>query len=220
MEGSTRPRRRSMTDAFFFVRNPDAANVARGDLVSMLEEMRQREAHLDGFASSLPKLSESDLAALGHSDSTCPICLTSLLAILSEEEMASVMDSPAHPVEELGVTRLAQTCGHIFCRKDIRGWLFQGNTTCPTCRTPFIEPPAASTASSDGGEGGATGSGPGLGAMPPEASLAAFMDLQYDIAHAFGVMHPDGRAGGREAGGESTRADYDDDRSEFSSMYS
>lgn len=58
------------------------------------------------------------------------------------------MDSPAHPVEELGVTRLVRTCGHIFCRKElsitvdlqplrtplticlsrrsIRGWLYQG----------------------------------------------------------------------------------------------
>ncbi len=31
------------------------------------------------------------------------------------------MESPAHPVEELGVTRLAQTCGHIFCRKELSG---------------------------------------------------------------------------------------------------
>ena len=52
-------------------------------------------------------------------DSNCPICLTSLLAILAEEETAVAMDSPAHPIEELGVTRLAQTCGHIFCRKEL-----------------------------------------------------------------------------------------------------
>ena len=49
----------------------------------------------------------------------CPICLTSLHAILAEEETATAMDSPAHPVEELGVTRLVQTCGHIFCRKEL-----------------------------------------------------------------------------------------------------
>ena len=49
----------------------------------------------------------------------CPICLTSLLVILAEEETASAMDSPAHPAEELGVTRLAETCGHIFCRKEL-----------------------------------------------------------------------------------------------------
>ena len=33
------------------------------------------------------------------------------------------MDSPAHPIEELGVTRLAQTCGHIFCRKELSVFL-------------------------------------------------------------------------------------------------
>ena len=31
----------------------------------------------------------------------CPICLTSLHAILAAEETATAMDSPAHPVEEL-----------------------------------------------------------------------------------------------------------------------
>ena len=34
------PRRRSMTDAFFYFCNPDAANAARGDLINMVEEMR------------------------------------------------------------------------------------------------------------------------------------------------------------------------------------
>lgn len=29
------------------------------------------------------------------------------------------MDSPAHPVEDLGVTRLVSTCGHLFCRKEL-----------------------------------------------------------------------------------------------------
>lgn len=52
-------------------------------------------------------------------DSVCPICLTSLHAILAEEETAIAMESPAHPIEELGVTRLSQTCGHIFCRKEL-----------------------------------------------------------------------------------------------------
>ncbi|OCH91846.1 hypothetical protein OBBRIDRAFT_791822 [Obba rivulosa] len=48
------------------------------------------------------------------------------------------MDSPAHPSEELGVTRLDQTCGHLFCRKDIRNWMREGRSTCPTCRRPFL----------------------------------------------------------------------------------
>ena len=39
-------------------------------------------------------------------------------ASLAEEEMAQAMDSPAQPAEGLGVTRLTDTCGHIFCRKE------------------------------------------------------------------------------------------------------
>jgi hypothetical protein len=48
----------------------------------------------------------------------CPICFTPLLAILAEEEMAQAMDSPAYAAGDLGVTRIAKTCGHIFCRKE------------------------------------------------------------------------------------------------------
>lgn len=51
-------------------------------------------------------------------DSSCPICLNSLLTIVTEEEMALAMDSPATPVQSLGVTKL-ETCGHIFCRKEL-----------------------------------------------------------------------------------------------------
>jgi predicted transporter len=49
-------------------------------------------------------------------DSMCPICLTSFLALLSEEETAIALDSPAHPVEELGVTKLK--CAHVICRRE------------------------------------------------------------------------------------------------------
>jgi hypothetical protein len=52
-------------------------------------------------------------------DGVCPICFNSLLAILAEEETAHAMDSPAHAIEELGVTKLQKTCGHIFCRKEL-----------------------------------------------------------------------------------------------------
>lgn len=43
------------------------------------------------------------------------------MALVAEEEIAIAMDSPAHPVEELGVTRLAQPwqCGHLFCRREL-----------------------------------------------------------------------------------------------------
>lgn len=59
------------------------------------------------------------------SDSTCPVCITPFPAILAEEEMALVMESPAHAFEEMGVTRLwidsrdegERGCGHLFCRR-------------------------------------------------------------------------------------------------------
>lgn len=51
-------------------------------------------------------------------DSSCSICMNTFRASLAEEEMAQAMDSPAQPAEELGVTRLINTCGHIFCRKE------------------------------------------------------------------------------------------------------
>jgi hypothetical protein len=53
-------------------------------------------------------------------DNACPICIVPFLALIAEEEMARAMDSPAQPVEELGVTRLVGDgrCGHVFCRKE------------------------------------------------------------------------------------------------------
>ncbi|KAG1770083.1 hypothetical protein EDD22DRAFT_867606 [Suillus occidentalis] len=87
---------------------------------------------------SLPKISETELKDLGHSESVCPICFNTFVAILAEEEMALVMDSPAHPVEELGVTRLHETCGHMFCRRDITKWIREGRESCPTCRRAFL----------------------------------------------------------------------------------
>jgi hypothetical protein len=96
-------------------------------------------AALKKLISELPSMSEQELAAAGelgtsatshllrvpckaftihHStDSACPICFVPFSAILAEHEMAAAMDSPAHPIEELGITKLSKTCGHIFCRK-------------------------------------------------------------------------------------------------------
>ena len=45
--------------------------------------------------------------------------MNTFLASLAEEEMARAMDSPAQPAEDLGVTRLIDTCGHAFCRKEL-----------------------------------------------------------------------------------------------------
>ncbi|KAF9058150.1 hypothetical protein BJ165DRAFT_1398288 [Panaeolus papilionaceus] len=91
---------------------------------------------------SLPLLTETQLRELNQHDSSCPICLTSYLAILAESEMAEAMDSPAHPIEELGVTRLSQSwqCGHMFCRRDITKWIHSGNDSCPLCRRLLVDP--------------------------------------------------------------------------------
>lgn len=45
--------------------------------------------------------------------------MNTFLAALAEEEIAFAMDSPAQPIEDRGVTRLAETCGHAFCRKEL-----------------------------------------------------------------------------------------------------
>lgn len=53
----------------------------------------------------------------------CPVCFVPFLAVLAEEEMAHAMDSPAHASADLGVTRIAGTCGHLFCRKELSSLL-------------------------------------------------------------------------------------------------
>ena len=100
---------------------------------------------LKKLVSELPSMSEQELAAVGELgtsatphllnpperlrfpwyppsaasiDSVCPICFIPFTAILAEHEMAAAMESPAHPIEELGITKLSKTCGHIFCRKE------------------------------------------------------------------------------------------------------
>lgn len=113
-------------------------------LRAMLEQDSLGRSHhpshkrIQELITSLPKISETELKDLGHSESVCPICFNTFLAILAEEEMALVMDSPAHPVEELGVTRLHETCGHMFCRRDITKWIQDGRESCPTCRRAFL----------------------------------------------------------------------------------
>ncbi|KAF9055113.1 hypothetical protein BDZ89DRAFT_1055727 [Hymenopellis radicata] len=89
----------------------------------------------------LPRLTEKQVIELGQKDAICPICLTPLMALLAEEEMAIAMDSPAHPIEELGVARLAQKyqCGHLFCRRDISRWIHDSHDSCPTCRRALLE---------------------------------------------------------------------------------
>ncbi|KAJ7591105.1 hypothetical protein C8J56DRAFT_552958 [Mycena floridula] len=108
-----------------------------------LEEMQQ-------ITRNLHPLDEAEIISLGHKESVCPICFTSLLALVAQEEMALAMDSPAHPVEELGVTRLAKPwqCGHIFCRRDISRWVAEGHSSCPMCRGTLLPALTSQEASS------------------------------------------------------------------------
>ncbi|KAK7049555.1 hypothetical protein VNI00_005586 [Paramarasmius palmivorus] len=132
----------SLPSILDFPTNPDEIRelvtefLASNQQPGALSYQRQRE-----IISGLPRLQEKQIHDLGHQDSVCPVCFTSLLAIIAEEEMAIAMDSPAHPIEELGVTRLSQPwqCGHIFCRKDISRWILDGHDSCPTCRRRLVE---------------------------------------------------------------------------------
>ncbi|KZT12050.1 uncharacterized protein LAESUDRAFT_720020 [Laetiporus sulphureus 93-53] len=135
----SRPRSRSMTD---LASAPAGMSASLARATGLFDHMQRiaadEQRRQEAFANSLPKLTHRDLEQLGQADSPCPICLNPLLTILDEEETALALDSPAHPIEELGVTRLVESCGHVFCRKDIRNWMREGQTTCPTCRRPFL----------------------------------------------------------------------------------
>ncbi|KAA1466456.1 hypothetical protein DENSPDRAFT_34612 [Dentipellis sp. KUC8613] len=101
------------------------------DMVTVMQRRhgegdRLTSPQIQRLIDELPRLTEEDLEANGQYDGSCPICMNTYLAALAEEEMSQVMDSPAHPVENLGVTRLAKTCGHIFCRKDLLTWIRDG----------------------------------------------------------------------------------------------
>lgn len=94
---------------------------------------------IEAVTGRLPRLTEADLELIGHRDSSCSICMTTFLASLAAEETAGAMESPAQPVDDLGVTRLADTCGHLFCRKDLLTWIRDGNSSCPICRARLIK---------------------------------------------------------------------------------
>jgi len=122
------------------------------DLRSWMEELTNSPAGQLSLAQiktalgDLQRVDEKSIVELGDSDSLCPICLTPYNVILSEEEVALAMDSPAHPIEELGIARLAQSwqCGHIFCRRDISKWISSGHDSCPICRRQFLQQQSSS----------------------------------------------------------------------------
>ncbi|CAE6426804.1 unnamed protein product [Rhizoctonia solani] len=91
----------------------------------------EREFFIRGLAS----IPEKDVAR----DDTCAICQETFLAIIATQEMASVMETPGLPEEDMGVVQLPG-CGHRFCRKDIATWVYSSHSTCPACRNEFLPP--------------------------------------------------------------------------------
>jgi len=187
------------------------------------------------LSSSLPRLTEQELVKLGHggNDSTCPVCITAFPAIIAEEEMSQAMDSPAHAFEEMGVTRVwfadrdegKRGCGHVFCRRCLSKWIGGGHDTCPSCRhalLPESPPNAAATTATD----------PNPSNAEEEAALRQFQeqmrslrtvlestsaqnpDFERQFSQMFGAQGVFGRP---QAGATLER---DDDRSDFSGMYS
>ncbi|KAJ7228699.1 hypothetical protein GGX14DRAFT_346929, partial [Mycena pura] len=177
--------------------------------------------------SSLPRLTEREVRELGHHgrycstplhrvayqllDSLCPICFTPFTAILAEEESAMAMDSPAYPVDELGVTKLAETwqCGHLFCRKDISKWIRGGHGSCPMCRRSLLESGSDTPAENTTNDG--------------EAQLLAQIQTYMQELHSNGAVAYVDHDGEFRGFGEplyTPSEGYNDDRSEFTGMYS
>lgn len=157
---------------------------------------------IQGLLENLPRLTEKELVSSGHRDSLCPICLTPYLALLAEEESALAMESPAHPVEELGVTKLSQSwqCGHLFCRRDISRWIQNGKDSCPICRRVMV---AATLTSSDAEIAGTTSEGL-TGVLESLEQFRAEFELHERILTDLRVaLRP-----------------HEDDRQGFSGMYS
>ncbi|KAH7345097.1 hypothetical protein B0J17DRAFT_638322 [Rhizoctonia solani] len=102
------------------------------ELLSMDSSSRDER---ESFIRGLPNIPEKDVAR----DDTCAICQETFLAIIATQEMASVMETPGLPEEDMGVVQLPE-CGHRFCRKDIATWVYSSHSTCPACRHEFLPP--------------------------------------------------------------------------------
>jgi len=137
------------------------------------------DPRLDDLITTLPRLSEEDVDKEG----VCPICLVPFRAHLAEEEMASVMESPAHASEDLGITCLENTCKHVFCRKDISTWIRQSRNSCPTCRTPLLPPVYEQNQEQTSGQ---------TNEEDPQAAVRMVDDVIRDVLEALGPA-TDGR---------------------------
>ncbi|CAE7190044.1 unnamed protein product [Rhizoctonia solani] len=100
------------------------------ELLSMDSSSRDER---ESFIRGLPSIPEKDVAR----DDTCAICQETFVAIIATQEMASVMETPGLPEEDMGVVQLPG-CGHRFCRKDIATWVYSSHSTCPACRNEFL----------------------------------------------------------------------------------
>ncbi|KAJ6515927.1 hypothetical protein C8R45DRAFT_810198, partial [Mycena sanguinolenta] len=148
-------------------------------------------------------------------DSLCPICFTPFAAILAEEETSLAVDDFAVD-DELGVTKLAAPwqCGHVFCRRDISKWIRGGHGSCPMCRRALLE----STASSSDP---ATLAEPATNPQDSEliTQIRTYME---ELLSNGAVAYVDHEGDFRGFGDPIyvPEGGYDDDRSEFSGMYS
>ncbi|KAF7352821.1 RING-type domain-containing protein [Mycena venus] len=165
-----------------------------------------------------PRLTEAEIRDQDHHDSLCPICFTPFAAILAEEETALAMDSPAYPADELGVTKLAASwqCGHLFCRRDISKWIRGGHGSCPMCRRSLVESPSNSSSEPSGTAEEPTTS-------PADAELLNQIRTFMEELHSNGAVayvDHDGDFAGFGGPIYVPEGGYNDDRSEFSGMYS
>ncbi|KAJ3876620.1 hypothetical protein F5051DRAFT_29229 [Lentinula edodes] len=189
----------------------------------VLYQHRVLTREMDKIISKLPRLDEKQIIALGHEDSVCPICFLPLTTLLAEEKTGLAMDSPAYPIEELGIIRLAEPyqCNHIFCRRDISRWVKEGHDSCPTCRRPLLERIGDADASAN-----STSASPAENAYDPSQlanilqhlqgfgidSFPEFPETQSDASEFFAFLsRPDAHL---------RRTSHNDDRNEYSAMYS
>jgi hypothetical protein len=82
----------------------------------------------------------SHLTDFTWQESSCSICLNTFLDAIAEEETAYVMESPAQPVEDLGITGLVGTCERVFCQKGLSSLL-----PCTSFRSLIIRARIAQT---------------------------------------------------------------------------
>ncbi|KAG8976588.1 Nuclear envelope morphology protein 1 [Tulasnella sp. 425] len=131
-------------EALNIVQQSDSNHEEREQFLRKLPKLHERDIGDKGQTNDLPFKESNPSVYLRLPDDTCPICQETFLSVLALEEMATAMDTPGMPEEQLGVTKL--DCGHLFCRKDLSVWLALNNT-CPSCRAnlPLPAPPAVNT---------------------------------------------------------------------------